>query len=50
VERTLTGRHGSSPIRRAITGIERGEWDFNVERPAGDRVRVVVALSAYGNK
>ncbi|MBA4179627.1 MAG: DUF3892 domain-containing protein [Chloroflexi bacterium] len=34
----------------AIEGIESGKWSFYVERPAGDRVRVVVALSAAGNK
>jgi Protein of unknown function (DUF3892) len=34
----------------AIAGIERGEGDFYVERPAGDRVEVIVAVSAYGNK
>lgn len=34
----------------AIVGIEDGRWAFYVERPAGDRVRVIVATSAYGNK
>jgi Protein of unknown function (DUF3892) len=34
----------------AIAGIERGEWDFYVDRPTGDRVGVVVAVSVYGNK
>jgi len=34
----------------AIAGVERGEWDFYVERPAGHRVRVIVAVSAAGNK
>ena len=27
----------------AIDGIERGTWDFYVERPAGHRVRVIIA-------
>lgn len=34
----------------AIEGIESGKWSFYVERPAGDRVDVIVAVSAYGNK
>ena len=34
----------------AIAGIESGKYDFYVERPAGDRVGVVVAVSAAGNK
>ena len=34
----------------AITGIEEGRWTFYVERPAGDRVHVIVATSAAGNK
>lgn len=35
---------------RAVQGIESGEWSFYVERPPGDRVAVVVAVSARGNK
>jgi hypothetical protein len=34
----------------AIQGIENGKWAFYVEQPAGDRVDVVVAKSAAGNK
>ena len=34
----------------AVSKIERGEWAFYVERPAGDRVWVQVATSRYGNK
>ena len=34
----------------AIAGIESGKWEFYVERPPGDRVRVVVAVSRFGNK
>jgi len=37
-------------LDEAIRGIERGEWSFYVERPAGDRVDVVIATSAYGNR
>lgn len=33
----------------AIEGIESGKWDFYVE-VAGDRVRVIVSTSRYGNK
>ena len=34
----------------AISKIERGEWEFFVERPTGDRVRVVVAISRASKK
>jgi hypothetical protein len=34
----------------AIAGIESGRWSFYVERPAGDRVAVIVATSRYGHK
>lgn len=34
----------------AIEGIESGKWSFYVERPAGDRVDVIVATSRFGNK
>lgn len=34
----------------AICGIEDGRWSFYVERPFGDRVAVIVATSAAGNK
>lgn len=34
----------------AINGIESGKWSFYVERPVGDAVDVVVAVSRYGNK
>lgn len=37
-------------LDRAISGIETGKWSFYVERPAGDPVDVVVAVSAYGHK
>ena len=35
--------------QHAIDGIESGKWEFYVERPAGDRVNVIVATSRYGN-
>jgi hypothetical protein len=38
------------PLNDAIIGIENGTYAFYVERPAGDRVNVVVAKSAAGNK
>jgi hypothetical protein len=38
------------PQPPAIEGIESGKWHFYVERPTGDRVDVVVARSAAGNK
>jgi hypothetical protein len=34
----------------AINKIERGEWQFYVNRPAGDKVSVIVAISRFGNK
>jgi hypothetical protein len=36
--------------QQAIEGIEQGKWSFYVERPAGDRVQVIIARSQYGNK
>lgn len=37
-------------LDEAIAGIEGGKWKFHVERPAGDRVDVIVAKSASGRK
>jgi hypothetical protein len=37
-------------LAEAIRGVESGKWSFYVEQPQGDRVNVVVAVSAYGNK
>lgn len=34
----------------AIAGIEARKWSFYVERPQGDVVNVVVAISRLGNK
>jgi Protein of unknown function (DUF3892) len=34
----------------AIAGVENGTYSFYVERPAGDAVEVVVAVSARGRK
>jgi hypothetical protein len=34
----------------AIEKIEDGTFDFYVERPEGDTVKVIVAVSQYGNK
>ena len=34
----------------AIAGIEAGKWSFYVERPAGHRVGVVIAVSPHGRK
>lgn len=34
----------------AIQGIESGKYAFYVERPAGDRVKVIVAKTAAGRK
>ncbi len=53
--RSIGGRNGDRTRwhlsqERAIEGIETGKWSFYVERPAGDRVGVVVARSAAGNK
>jgi hypothetical protein len=53
--RSIGGRNGDGTRWKlsqadAIRGIEDGTWAFYVERPAGDRVPVVVAVSAAGNK
>lgn len=45
-----TGRGWRVSQARAIERIESGKEAFYVERPAGDRVKVVVAVSADGNK
>jgi hypothetical protein len=37
-------------LDEAIQGIEDGKWRFYVERPTGDSVWVVVAVSAAGRK
>ncbi len=34
----------------AIQGIDQGKWLFYVERPAGHRVNVIIAVSPYGNR
>ena len=34
----------------AIAGIESGKWQFYVSRPKEDTVKVIVAVSPYGNK
>jgi len=34
----------------AIRGIREGKWLFYVERPAGHRVNVVIAVSQWGNE
>jgi Protein of unknown function (DUF3892) len=36
--------------RQAIADIESGKYAFYVEKPAGHRVDVIVAVSRYGNK
>ena len=36
--------------REALEGINSGKWSFYVERPTGDRVDVVAAISPYGNE
>jgi hypothetical protein len=51
---THVGGFGSKqwklPIDDAIGMMERNEWRFYVDRPAGDRVWVQVAVSRFGNK
>jgi hypothetical protein len=35
---------------QAIRGIEEGKWGFYVERPIGDRVRVIIAFTPFHSK
>ena len=44
------GQSWRSTQQQAINHIESGKYSFYVERPAGDRVKVIVATSKYGNK
>ena len=44
------GRRWKLSVDDAIAGIEAGEYRLYVERPKGDRVWVVVAVSASGRK
>ena len=37
-------------LQDAINSIENGKYSFYVERPSGDIVNVIVAVSAGGNK
>jgi len=34
----------------AIRGIDQDKWSFYVERPIGHRVRVIIAVSPFGNR
>lgn len=45
-----TDKHWKITQQEAILYIESGEWRFYVERPEGDAVWVMVAVSRYGNK
>lgn len=44
------GKRWELTTDQAIQGIESGRYAFYVERPAGDRVKVVVAKTAAGRK
>lgn len=44
------GSRWSLTVDHAIEGIESGRWSFYVDRPAGDRVQVVVATTPAGRK
>ncbi len=36
--------------QEAIAAIEGGQWSFYIDRPVGDRVDGIVAVSSYGNR
>jgi len=44
------GKRWKQSQETTIREIETGEWQFYVERPAGDRVWVIIAISPYGHK
>ena len=44
------GKSWKLTTEAAISGIESKQYSFYVERPAGDRVQVIVSKSAAGNK
>lgn len=48
--RNPSGSRWKLSVAQAISDIESGRRSFHVERPAGDRVRVIVAVSRRGNK
>ena len=48
--RNADGTRWQMTQERAIQGVESGQWSFYVERPAGDRVDVIVAMSSTGHK
>lgn len=48
--RNEDGSNWKMSQQAAVDSIENGTYAFYVERPQGDRVEVIVAVSQYGNK
>lgn len=46
----LDGKRWELTTDQAIQGIESGKYAFYVERPAGDRVNIIVAKTAAGRR
>lgn len=44
------GQRWRLSLDEAIAGIKDGRWSFYVERPSGDKVEVVIAVSAGGRE
>ena len=47
---SLNGERWNLPIGLLIKGIEEKDFSFYIEGNSGDRIKIIVAMSATGNK